>query len=159
MSIVDTVKKWPVSIAFAAGLTVGGGAVYEVSQDKYADDAVLVEATDTLIAAHKNPVYEDVQVIVGKDTTIEKVVVDSLAVSAFVARPLLRHAWSGVKQGDILRAVLFVNGEITAEFSRTITEAALAPNDGFSAVLKLDVREDRIAPMPEPAEEPVELIK
>jgi hypothetical protein len=49
MSLVSKIKEWPVSVAFAAGLTIGGGGAVMLTQDTYAPDAVVVTAEDSLL--------------------------------------------------------------------------------------------------------------
>jgi hypothetical protein len=100
--------------AFIAGLTIGGGGTYELTDTEYADNATFVEAQDSVDAG---------------DGT--------------VLRPRLKEQLPILDSGDVVRVLAFVNGEVVTEIKREVTIGNRTDNDKFLACLKLDIREDR----------------
>lgn len=118
MGIVSKVKSWPISVAFAAGVTISGAGVYSITQDTYAPNAIVQEASDSLHAGGK------------------------------VDRPVMAYDSAGIwNVGDVAHFIVEKNGTILYEMKREITVAPQEPNDAITGTFHAYFYDDRIAPL------------
>jgi hypothetical protein len=116
-TVIDRIKQWPVSIALATGIAIGGAGTYEMTADKYDTNARIETASDSLKT---------------KEGIVSRPYV---AFDTVVAPELL--------VGKTVRYVIFIDNKIFYEQKQDVVNAPINGNDAFCLSYAGYIREDR----------------